>query len=208
MSPLGSIVGAEAFIHGFDVCRVKAETTQILQGAIAPPRPVNPSAPEIPLESIPGTYGDEAYGEIVICAVPPSVDGYEDRSPVSEVCRGTLLSNPFPTSDPAIPTFLAKFDKLSSDYLLFTHRNGSVFTVTPSTFYPERKEAVVSQFDSYDAIFTEDGMAFMGDAWGAGLGVEGKDPMRIGVERAAEVWFERKSSRIDDTEGRVKFENQ
>lgn len=136
-------------------------------------------------------YSDNAYGKIIICAVPSPASSTEGPLGGSAVCRDTLAHKPFPTADPTIPTFIARFDKVASNYLLFTHHNGSVFTVTPSTFYPERNETIVSQFNSYDAIFTEDGMAFMGNAWGAGPGVEGKDPMVIGVEGAAEVWFAR-----------------
>lgn len=173
------------------MCRGKAEWTKTLQNALSPTRPVNASPPEIPLAIIPGTYRDKAYGEIVICALPTSVNFTGGPPAESAVCRDTIAHNPFPTADPTIPTFIARFDKVASNYLLFTHHNGSVFIVTPSTFYPERNETTISQFNSYDAVFTEDGMAFMGNAWGAGPGVEGKDPMVIGVEGAAEVWFAR-----------------
>lgn len=158
---------------------------------MASPRPDNATVPDVPLEGIPGTYFDQAYGEMIVCALPSCFDRNNDANARSATCRDTIATNPFPRVDPAIPDFIARVNKLAYDYLLFTHHNGSVFTVTPATTYPERNETIVSQFDSFEAVFTREGMTFMGNAWGAGPGVQGWDPEAVGVEDAAEVWFQK-----------------
>lgn len=158
----------------------------MLRGALPPVRPVNATLPDVPLESIPGRYHDEGYGDITICAIPAH------GSTFSSVCQETLANNPFPQQNLKVPTFIARYDKMAFDYLLFSHHNGSRFTVTASATFPEKNETIISQFETFDAIFADNGLAFTGNAWGAGPGVEGKESSAMGVKEAAEVWFERR----------------
>lgn len=160
----------------------------MLRGALPPSRLIDASPLDIPLESIPGTYYDDAYGEIEVCAVS-SNSGTSSFS-----CRETLVDNPFPLPKPGIPTFIAKYDKQAFDYLFFSHYNGSTFTVTPAAFFPERNETVVAQFEAFEAAFAEEGMAFGGNAWGAdaGAGGEGKNSLAVGLREAAELRFEKR----------------
>lgn len=163
--------------------RVKEETIQRLAKSLPPTRPEDATLPDLPLDSIPGTYTDPAYGELVICSVTPATN-----QPYS--CTETLAGNPFTgQSNTTGPTYLAAFPKFWSSHLLFTHYNGSLFTVRSSAHYPETGQDVVAQFEWFQAVFAEEGVAFVGGAWGAGPGVEERDWRSGKLEDVAEVWF-------------------
>lgn len=150
-----------------------------LQKSLPPLRPANATI-DIDLASIPGTYTDPAYGKVTIC----------DLHGKSSTCRKTLAGNPFPTQPANVPTFIAYFPEFWSDYLLFSHRNGSTFTVTASATYAETNVTVTSPHESFDAVFDGEGMAWTRGAWGAGAGVEEKS-LANGLEEGAEVWFKK-----------------
>ena len=152
--------------------RIKAKMIGKLRKSLPPSRPGNATV-DVDLSSIPGTYTDAAYGEMTICALDEKI----------QACTTTLAGNPFPAQPADIPTFIAYFPKFWSDYLLFTHRNGSTFTVTQSATYTETNVTVPSPFESFDAVFHREGMAWTRGAWGAGPGVE---------DQSIEVWFEKK----------------
>jgi hypothetical protein len=108
-------------------------------------------------------------------------------------CRETLAGNPFPIQSD-VPSFVAYFPKFWFDYLLFTHRNGSTFTVTMSSTYAERNVTVPSTLGWHDAVFDGKGMAWTKGAWGAGPGVEERslaNGLKEGAKEGAEVWFEK-----------------
>lgn len=107
----------------------------------------------------------------------------------TEACRQTLAGNPFHIKTD-VPSFVAYFPKFWSDYLLFTHRNGSTFTVETSATYAETNVTLASPFESYDAVFNGEGMAWTRNAWGAGPGVE-KNSLEKALKEGAEVWFEK-----------------
>jgi hypothetical protein len=116
---------------------------------------------------------------MTICALDGKTEG----------CRQTLARNPFPI-DPNVPSFVAYFPKFWYDYLLFSHRNGSTFTVTFSATYAETNATVDYPFESHDATFNGQGMAWTRGAWGAGPGVEETSVVN-GLKEGAEVWFEK-----------------
>jgi hypothetical protein len=158
--------------------RVKTGIIEKLQSSLPPSRPANATI-DIDLDTIPGTYSDVAYGQLTICALDDKTD----------VCSKTLSGNPFPMNTD-IPSFVAYFPKFWSDYLLFSHRNGSTFTVETSATYAETNVTLASPFESYDAVFNGQGMAWTRNAWGAGPGVEGRS-LASGSKEGAEVWFEK-----------------
>ena len=151
---------------------MKAQMIENLRKSLPPARPNNATI-DVHLDSIPGTYVDAAYGEMTICA-------WNDKS---RACEKTLENNPFPEAASDVPAYIAYFPKFWCDYLLFTHRNGSTFTVTQSSTYTETNVTVPSPFESFDAVFDGKGMAWTRSAWGAGPGVE---------DQRVEVWFEKK----------------
>lgn len=154
--------------------------------SLPPSRPANASMPDIPLDSIPGTYVDEAYGELVICPVSTS------SNQTTDACRDTIDTNPFSFAESTtVPTFIAHFPKFWSTHLAFTHYNGSTFTVHSRALYPETNASIVSPFESFDAVFNAEGMAFTRNAWGAGPGVEPSDVGEGGLKERAEVWFDK-----------------
>lgn len=155
--------------------------------------------PDIPLDSIPGTYVDKGYGAIFLCAVPGTMPDSDTTSYTSEVCKDALANNPFPARDaqagPLVPTFIAKYEKFWANYLEFAHRNGSTFTVTMSAYYPETNltMSALPDFPTFDVVFAEGGMAVFRNMWGAGAAVPMKTPAQgTGLEKSAEVWFEKK----------------
>lgn len=164
--------------------RVKAEMFNGLARSLPPKRPDDAAVPDVPLDTIPGTYTDPAYGEMVICSVTPTA---------SQPSTGaeTLAENPSHSLNASIPTYIAHFPKFWSSHLLFEHHNASTFLVRPRAFYPETKEGVVAQFEWFMAHFGEGGMAWGGNAWGAGPGVEERS-VESGLKKNAEVWFEKK----------------
>lgn len=164
--------------------RVKEEMINGLAKSLPPTRPDNAAVPDVPLDTIPGTYSDPAYGEMVICSVTPTAS----QPPT---CPETLADNPFPSINASIPTYIAHFPKFWSSHLLFEHHNASTFLVRPRAYYPETKEGVTAQFEWFMAYFGEGGMAFSGNAWGVGPGV---DPRSVegGLRENAEVWFDKK----------------
>jgi hypothetical protein len=131
-------------------------------------------------------------------------------------CKKTLANNPFEKSDllsdgpHASPIYVAHFEKLWSNYLLFSHHNGSVFTVKQSSFFPDNNISSSSPFGHFEAEFGEGGMAWFGNVWGSEPDIpdEKRDRSfiddRIGngwcgsheLRERAEVWFEKK----DETE--------
>lgn len=143
-----------------------------------PPRPTNATI-GIDLKSVPGSYSDAAYGQMIICALDDKTDA----------CRQTLAGNSF-TIHPDVPSFVAYFPKFWYDYLLFTHRNGSTFTVEMSVTYAETNVTLASPFPSFDATFDGEGMAWTRGIWGAGPGVE-EASLANGLKEGAEVWFEK-----------------
>jgi hypothetical protein len=154
-----------------------------LARSLPPTRPEDAALPEVPLDSIPGTYTDPAYGNLVIC--PVSANAKQ-----SSICAETVANNPFVGQvNTSGPTYLAAFPKFWSSHLLFTHHNGSLFTVRSSAHYPETGENVVAQFEWFQAVFAEGGVGFVGNAWGAGPGVEERDWRGGDLRERAEVWF-------------------
>lgn len=149
-----------------------------LQASLPPSRPPNATI-DVDLDSIPGTYVDAAYGRMTICALHDKTDAY----------RETLAGNPFPIQSD-IPSFIAHFPKFWFNHLLFTHRNGSTFTVTMNSTYSERNVTVPSTLEWHDAVFDGKGMAWARGAWGAAPGVEERS-LANGLEEGAEVWFEK-----------------
>lgn len=58
--------------------------------------------------------------------------------------------------------------------------------------FPQTNAQMPSIYGYWDAIFSREGMAFAGNAWGAGLGVEPSDPWAEGgPKQNAEVWFDK-----------------
>lgn len=163
---------------------MKPEVIDSLVMYLPPDRPANPAPLDIPLESIPGTYVNDAYGVLVICSAVPT-----DEEPTS--CQETRRDHPFPHSNTTLPTLLARFPKLWSTHLAFTHHNGSTFTVHSRSAYPGRNVSVVSRVPSYAATFNEEGMAWTGNAWDADAEVVLRGVWEGGLKEGAEVWFDR-----------------
>lgn len=58
--------------------------------------------------------------------------------------------------------------------------------------FPETAAKIPSIYSQWEAIFAKDGMAFAGNAWGAGLGVKPSYPWAEGgLKQNAEVWFDK-----------------
>ncbi|KAJ9091788.1 hypothetical protein QFC21_007091 [Naganishia friedmannii] len=194
--------------------RLKHQRLQWYKSKLPVVRVPNASLPtSISLSSIAGVYENLAYGKILICAVPTYMPiGYRANLPLPlPDCKETLANNPFAKSDflsggsNASPTYIAHFDKLWSDYLLFKHYNASVFTVKQSSFFPDNNVSSSSPFGHFEAEFGPSGMAWMGNAWGSepnlpddkrdrafvndgiGEGWQGDRKLRD----RAEVWFEK-----------------
>lgn len=163
------------------------------EGRIAPKSPPNASLPD--LWSIPGTCVDGAYGTVTVCAVETTMPTGNDalhRNPAS--CEGTLASHPFNIVSSAgaeRPKYIARLDKHWINYLLFEHLHDSVFTVTPSSFYPEKNISTNTPFGFFTATFTEEGMEWGGNAWSAWPVVEDESRFRAGVNGDAGVWFDK-----------------
>ncbi|KAJ9115375.1 hypothetical protein QFC24_006990 [Naganishia onofrii] len=179
--------------------RLQQAHSTALQNGLPPQRLENATLPDIPLDSIPGTYVDKGYGAIVLCAVPGTMPDSDTASYLSEECKDALANNPFPARDtqagPLVPTFIAKYEKFWANYLEFAHRNGSTFTVTMSAYYPETNltMSALPDFPTFDVVFAEGGMAVFGNMWGAGAAVPMRTPAQgTGLEKSAEVWFEKK----------------
>jgi hypothetical protein len=147
--------------------------------------------PDVPLIAIEGTYVDKAYGTIQVCAIPSTIPGYVGLPQNKLACKTTLASNPFRLSpdDLAVPTFIARVQNHWTNYLLFQHRHGSVFTVQPSSFYPDHNVSTSTPFGFFDATFTKDGMAW-NNVWGSWPGVE-RNRSGGNEKDDAEVWFDR-----------------
>ncbi|KAJ9118537.1 hypothetical protein QFC22_003756 [Naganishia vaughanmartiniae] len=180
--------------------RLQRAHSTALQGGLPPARPDDAALPDIPLSRIPGSYVDEAYGTIVLCAVPGTMPEKDAEAYSSEECKETLAGNPFSSrhhlkrTKPSVPTYIAKYEKFWANYLEFSHRNGSTFTVTMSAYYPETNLTMpaLPDFPTFDAVFAEDGMAVFGNMWGAGAGVPSRAPQEGRLKESAEVWFEKK----------------
>jgi hypothetical protein len=151
---------------------------EYLRASLPPLRPTD-AIVDIDLDSIPGTYSDAAYGQMSICAL-------HDKS---AACSKTLAGNPFAIQN-EVPSFVAYFPKFWLDYLLFTHRNGSTFAVTPSGTYAAMNVTVVAPFETYDAVFDGNGMAWTRGAWGIAPGVQDRS-LANGLKEGGEVWFEK-----------------
>jgi hypothetical protein len=161
------------------------------EARIPPKRLTTAPLPDIPLGAIEGTYVDEAYGTIQVCAVPLTIPGYVGRPQNVHACEMTLDSTPFQLSpdDLAVPTFIARVQNHWANYLLIQHRHGNVFTVQPNSFYPDHNVSTTSPFQYFDATFTKDGMAW-NNVWGSFPGVVGDRSSR-NEKDDAEVWFDK-----------------
>ncbi|KAJ9118534.1 hypothetical protein QFC22_003753 [Naganishia vaughanmartiniae] len=162
---------------------------------VPPVRASDATLPDMPIADIQGTYVDKAYGRLTICLVP---SGHPTGNPkIPSECAKTLADQPFDLSskvlgDGLAPMFIARCGQVSTAYLLFRHQNASTFTVSVGMHFPETKTDIPSIYWYWDAIFEKDGMAFAGNAWGAGLGVEPREPWGAGgLKRNAEVWFDK-----------------
>lgn len=162
-----------------------------LQAALPPARPTNPPVPERLLGSIPGTFHDMAYGDMVIYRVHTASAVH-----LPNACTEVVQADPtlFATAS-TVPTFVAYFPKYWSTHLIFTHRTDTTFTVHPRTVYPETGAIMVATMPSFDAVFIVDGMAWTRGAWEAGVGVEPRVLERRDPRGSTEVWFEKMSSR-------------
>lgn len=152
--------------------------------------------PSIPLEGIQGTYFDAAYGKVVVCAVDSTMPkNYRRSGRVPAGCEDILAGSPFEiasiTSGIIRPTFVGRLDREWVNYLMFEHLHGSVFTVTPSSFYPDFNVSTTTPFGYFKATFTEKGMAWGGNAWGSWPVVEDSSRLKGNVEHDAEVWFDK-----------------
>jgi hypothetical protein len=166
---------------------------------VPPARASNATLLNIASTKIQGTYYDKAYGRLTICLVPPASHSTGNAKVPSE-CARTLAEHPFKLSSeivtaggsPSPPMFIARYGQVSTAYLLFRHKNDSTFTASIGMRFPETAAHVPLIYWYWDAIFAEDGMAFAGNAWGAGLGVELSDPWAAGgLKKNAEVWFDK-----------------
>lgn len=154
-----------------------------LKAALPPIRPTDPPMPDIPLDNIPGTYVDNAYGELVIYLVDQA-----SNVGLPQSCRAVVEADPSLFEDSAtVPTFIADFPKFWSTHLIFKHRTGSTFTVHSRTIYRETGVTTVSAMPSYDAVFTAEGMALTSGAWEPGAAVEQRELQEDYLKESAEV---------------------
>ena len=168
--------------------RGKADIFKGLKAALPPVRPTNPLELSIPLERIPGTYVDKAYGEMIIYAVDQSSN---TRLPQS--CQQVVESDPSLFADSStVPTFISHFPKFWSTHLVFKHRTGSTFTVHSRTVYSETGATMVAAMPWFDAVFSTEGMTFARGAWEAGAGVEPRKLKEDKLKESAEIWFDKR----------------
>ncbi|KAJ9118536.1 hypothetical protein QFC22_003755 [Naganishia vaughanmartiniae] len=143
---------------------------------------------------IQGTYYNEAYGRITLC-LASGLPNVNSKTP-SE-CKRTLADHPFDlstdiTDDATSPRFIARFGQTSTMYLLFSHKNESSFIASMGMIFPQTDARMPSIYWYWDAIFAKEGLAFAGNAWGAGLGVKHSTPWADGgLKKNAEVWFDK-----------------
>jgi hypothetical protein len=162
---------------------------------VPPARASNATPSELSSRDIQGTYFNEAYGPLTLCSVAASAPNGIVES-INE-CDETLAKHPFDVSSDITdsgshPTLIARFGKTSTAYLLFRHKNESSFIVSMGMNFPQTNAQMPSIYGYWDAIFSREGMAFAGNAWGAGIGVEPSDPWAEGgPKQNAEVWFDK-----------------
>lgn len=85
------------------------------------------SPPNIQLARLPGKYSNPSYGSFELCPIS------SPRNSHSAACKDVILEAPrmLPGAiDPSKLTFVAKWDKVWSTHLVFTHFNMNIFNVT------------------------------------------------------------------------------
>ncbi|KAJ7840748.1 beta-lactamase/transpeptidase-like protein [Mycena leptocephala] len=155
------------------------------------------SPPNIQLARLPGKYSNPSYGSFELCPIS------SPRNSHSAACKDVILEAPrmLPGAiDPSKLTFVAKWDKVWSTHLVFTHFNMNIFNVTILMSIPtdDPKEPFWVTGDQFQRGVTMEfaehhgtgkiGFGLMGDFWGAGPGVHG--PQGETLCHRAEVLFE------------------
>ncbi|KAJ7781713.1 beta-lactamase/transpeptidase-like protein [Mycena maculata] len=159
--------------------------------------PVNITRPSIQLDRLPGKYSNPSYGSLELCPVSCP------HAAQTAVCKDVILDAPKMLSgaiDPTKLTFVAKWDKVWSTHLVFTHFNMNVFNVTVLMSIPtnDPEEPFWVTGDQFQRGVTMEfaehhntgkvGFGLMGNFWGAGPGVHG--PQGETLCHRSEVLFE------------------
>jgi hypothetical protein len=175
--------------------RLQGELAQSFAARVPATWSSSAQLPYLPLQLIPGTYVDPGYGEIDICHLHgPMIDvPLDGLNNVNPACYDLLDFNPFVVSEDSTsrPTYVARFAKDRTAYLLFEHAYGSVFTVTVNTIFPTHDVSSRSVIPSFKAIFTEEGMVWLGNVWGSWPPLRNSNQKKDSPGEVAEVLFER-----------------
>lgn len=163
------------------LCRYRAKYAK----AVPPPtipRHKNADPPCVPYTVLAGSYTHPAYGTLDFCL-------FSADAAVNGSC--TEIASQLPgVIDPGVPTLVAKWDTLATNYIQLSHYSGNKFNVTPLQSYIRMSPPWVWKMPGMEAEFEIDGGAIgfaISGIWGEGAGVaspEGKT-----VQERAEVWF-------------------
>jgi hypothetical protein len=141
-----------------------------------------------------GIYRSAAYGDVVLCAAP-SPSQLESPPLYSETdvkCREIMSNHPFDGRQLSAPaTYVGHYDGSNTMYLRFSHVNGSRYSVSLGQVFPQTGEKLPSIYGTWEAFISPDGIAYGGNAWGAGLGVAASVLDPSDMQRTAEVWFDK-----------------
>ncbi|KAJ7096105.1 beta-lactamase/transpeptidase-like protein [Mycena epipterygia] len=146
------------------------------------PRDKNADPPSVPYTALAGSYTHPAYGTLELCL-------FSADAAVNGSC--TEIASQLPgVIDPGVPTLVAKWDTLATNYIQLSHYSGNKFNVTPLQSYVRMSPPWVWKMPRMEAEFEMDGgdvgFAISG-IWGEGAGVA--PPEGRTVQERAEVWF-------------------
>ncbi|KAJ7281516.1 beta-lactamase/transpeptidase-like protein [Mycena rebaudengoi] len=152
------------------------------------PRPKDAEPPSVPFTTIAGTYKNLGYGTMEFCLFTLNTTTNSESCDRIAAEAPTILPG---VIDPDVPTFIAKWETIVTNYARLTHYSGNVFNVTALLSLPTD---VAGQFwvmqntgpvAELDVQGNEIGFA-MFDIWGS----EGEvSPPEGTVQERAEVWF-------------------
>ncbi|KAJ7686213.1 beta-lactamase/transpeptidase-like protein [Mycena rosella] len=153
------------------------------------PRPANATAPSVSYTALAGTYIHPAYGTLRLCLF--SANATPD--PACAALSAEVEQNLPGVVDPRVPTLIARWATILTNYMQLTHYSGNTFNLTTlfSTHIKDPTEGWVLQNSGLEAEFETHGVEDIGFAisgvWGPGDDVA--PPQGETVQERAEVWF-------------------
>ncbi|CAK5274086.1 unnamed protein product [Mycena citricolor] len=150
------------------------------------PRSENATVPSEPFSSFAGKYRNPAYGDIDFCLI---LNGTTTGASCSEISERLLAKFP-KTVQADVPTLIAEWDTMVTQFMLLEHYDAGVWNMTGlgvqstgSEPWSFKMEGFVAEFDGPRGFSPTEVF------WGAGAGVE--PPKGDTVEERAEAWFEK-----------------